>query len=216
VTVNALYVCEGTSDRPLAEHVTRLFRDRGIRLVMTSPDFDRIPGKVGAGLEDKLRAARRFGRNYGILVVHRDSDNQGVDRRRAEIAAAAERVFLGTPVVAVIPVRMTEAWLLLDECALRRVAGNPNGRKDLNLPKRHEVERIADPKERLREILVVAAECTGRRLDIFKRRFAEHRRLLLERLDPSGPVADLVAWRSVVAEVDRAVALLGGAVQGDN
>jgi hypothetical protein len=43
---------------------------------------------------------------------------------------------------------------------------------------------------------------------MFKRRFAEHRRLLLERLDPGGPVAELDAWRSVVAEVEQAVVSL--------
>ena len=101
------------------------------------------------------------------------------------------------------------SWRKLDEQAVRSVAGNPNGRRPLNLPKRHEIERIADPKDRLREVLNLAADCSGRRLDIFKRRFAEHRRLLLERLDPGGPVSGLEAWRAVVAEVEQAAALLG-------
>jgi hypothetical protein len=38
------------------------------------------------------------------------------------------------PVVCVVPVRMMEAWLLIDEMAIRRVAGNPNGRIPIELP----------------------------------------------------------------------------------
>ena len=101
------------------------------------------------------------------------------------------------------------AWLLLDEDAIRVVAGNPNGTRDLGLPSAAGSRAIADPKRRLRDALVVAADCTGRRLDIFKRRFNEHRRLLLERLDLCGPVTGLEAMQALqVCEVDRAARLL--------
>lgn len=59
---------------------------------------------------------------------------------------AVTGVAAGARVVPVIPGRMTEAWLRLDEAAIRRVAGNPNGRTKLGLPKLHEVESVADPK----------------------------------------------------------------------
>ena len=32
----------------------------------------------------------------------------------------------------IVPVRMTEAWLLLDESAIRRVAGRPHGDEPLD------------------------------------------------------------------------------------
>lgn len=210
MTFNGLFVCEGTSDQPLADHVARMFSERNCSLVLRAPDFALLPEKVGAGVEGKLRAARKYGGRYDLIVVHRDSDNQGIEARRLEISAAADRVFPTTPAVAVIPVRMTEAWLLLDEWAIRSVADNPNGRRALDLPGVRDVERVADPKQRLREVLVLASECSGRRLDIFKRRFAAQRRILLERLDPAGPVAGLQAWQSVVSEVERAVKILHG------
>lgn len=42
---------------------------------------------------------------------------------------------------------------------------------------------------------LVASGLSGRRLKSFKQRFSTHRRLLLERLDPSGPVNELSCWR---------------------
>jgi hypothetical protein len=41
-----------------------------------------------------------------------------------------------TPVrhIPVVPVRMTEAWLLADEFAIRSAPGNPNGTQSLDLP----------------------------------------------------------------------------------
>jgi hypothetical protein len=59
---------------------------------------------------------------------------------------------------------MTEAWLLLDEASIRVASGNPRGRQPLNLPARHSIERVADPKEILFEALRIASEQTGRKL----------------------------------------------------
>jgi hypothetical protein len=56
------------------------------------------------------------------------------------------------PVVCVIPVKMTEAWLLIDEKAIREAAGNPKGRQPLNLPKPSKTEELSDPKETLKPI----------------------------------------------------------------
>jgi hypothetical protein len=56
-----------------------------------------------------------------LVVVHRDSDNVGADKRRDEIAQGAQDSGVESHVLPVIPVRMTEAWLLLDESAIREV-----------------------------------------------------------------------------------------------
>jgi hypothetical protein len=204
VTLRGLFVCEGTSDRPLADHLGGMLRQRGHDVDIATPDFDRIADRVGATVVAKLRAAAEYGGAYDLVIVHRDADGEGVEARRTEITDAAAQVFPVAPVVAVVPVRMTEAWLLLDGNAIRLVAGNPNGRRDLGLPTVRQVERLADPKQRLRETLVMASDSSGRRLDTFKRRFNEHRRLLLERVDLCGPPAALTAVQDLVREVDRA------------
>jgi hypothetical protein len=101
---------------------------------------------------------------------------------------------------------MTEAWLLLDEQAIRQVAGNPNGRANLGLPTFREIERVADPKARLRECLLAASDATGRRRDMVRNRFPEHRRQLLQRLDPNGPVASLKAWQALLDAIEHIIA----------
>ena len=62
-----------------------------------------------------------------LLFVHRDAETESIDKREEEIRAALEESARGkmAPVICVVPVRMQEAWLLIDETALRRAAGNP-------------------------------------------------------------------------------------------
>jgi hypothetical protein len=98
---------------------------------------------------------------------------------------------------------MTEAWLLLDETAIRLVAGKPSSRDDLCLPPRAQVESEADPKGALQNALECAFGLHGRRLREFKRDFPAHRRQLLERLDLDGPVRELSSWQSLEADVRR-------------
>lgn len=107
--------------------------------------------------------------------------------------------------VPIVPVRMTEAWLLLDEALIREVAGRPSGTESLGLPKPLQAESVADPKEVLRSALETASGLSGRRLKQFRRRFSENRRLIFERLDPEGPVRRLSAWRELEHALDEAL-----------
>jgi hypothetical protein len=141
-----------------------------------------------------------------VVVVHRDADNSGTDTRLSEIEKAVQEVGQEFAVVPVIPIRMTEAWLLLDERAIRQVAGNPNGRMALDLPTAREVERIADPKTHLRDCLLTASGAAGRRREMLRNRFPQHRRQLLERLDPKGKVTSLKAWQALVDSIDQVAA----------
>ena len=85
--------------------------------------------------------------------------------RVAEIRAALDQVEEATriPAVCVVPVRMQEAWLLLDEPAIRYAAGNPNGRVGLQLPSVRKLEQLPDPKAILYHLLRTASELRGRR-----------------------------------------------------
>jgi hypothetical protein len=53
---------------------------------------------------------------------------------------------------------MTEAWLLIDETALRTAAGAPGGRQIVNLPPSRELESLADPKTLLGSLFVRRAD----------------------------------------------------------
>ena len=89
----------------------------------------------------------------------------------------------------IIPITMSEAWLLSNESAIRLAGGNPYSRCQLNLPKLSETERIADPKHTLFEQLRVASELTGRRLRKFDRNRA--RAQVAEYIDDFSPLRAL-------------------------
>ncbi len=85
------------------------------------------------------------------------------------------QVMPDVPHVPVIPIRMTEAWLLLDEAQIRRVAGAPNDKTALDLPRAGKVESLPDPKALLKTTLARASGLKGRRLEQFNNRFPQHR-----------------------------------------
>jgi hypothetical protein len=202
VTIRIVFLREGTSDSGLVPHIEAIAANHDLDVAVTDPELDRLPKPPGLAVAAKLRAVLDMGGVYDLIVVHRDADNQGVAARVDEIAAAVSALAAHVPHVPVVPVRMTEAWLLTNEDEVRRVAGNPRGRMPLSLPNLNALERIPDPKELLREALAKASGASGRRLDQVRKRFSQHRRQLLERLDQTGPVAGLPSWQHFVTGIE--------------
>jgi hypothetical protein len=190
-----LFLGEGSSDDGITAHIERIAGECGLTIAMTAPDMGLLPLDDRSVL-GKLEAIKKIGGEYDLLVIHRDRDNSTREARVAEIMAAVGAAMPETLCVPVIPVRMTEAWLVLDEKLIRMVAGNPNGRVPLPMPDPGKAERIADPKDLLKELLVTASELTGRKRRIFQSRFPYHRKQVLERLDPYGTVRYLESWRA--------------------
>jgi hypothetical protein len=205
VTIRILFTGEGTSDDGLVPHVEAVAALVGRSVSVTAPDFGRLGSAHCHSVPDKLRTVREFGDDYDLIIVHRDADGTPAQERKEEIAKAVAAEWPGHPHIAVVPVRMLEAWLLLDETSIRRVAENPNGRTKLSLPKGAAVEKIADPKKLLKDTLATASGYTGRRLAGFQKRFPHHRHTLLERLDPDGPVSQLPSWKAFVDDLKAAV-----------
>ncbi|WEY38276.1 hypothetical protein [Paraburkholderia sp. SUR17] len=96
-----------------------------------------------------------------VLFVHRDAEREPYDVRRRELESQLGST--ATTWVPVIPVRMTEAWLLGDEAAIRRAADNPRGRVPLQIPPHARWEALPDPKEVLFDLLRTAADRPARR-----------------------------------------------------
>ncbi|WP_432085260.1 hypothetical protein [Streptomyces sp. bgisy095] len=208
--MRALYLCEGSSDTGLRFHIEAIAADMGREVLVTVPDLDRLPISPGRTVADKLRTAQQLsqdGRPYDVLVIHRDSDREPPRHRREEIAAAVGEISPGVPHVPVVPVRMLEAWLLLDHAAIREVAGNPNGRVTLKLPQPARVESVADPKKALKDAIAAASEERGRGLQRLQARFPANRARLLQMLDRNGPVTRLSSWQSFTNDLRAA---LGG------
>ncbi len=200
--ITFVLVREGHSDDGLIPHLADLIvRSGGIEAIGQPSDYS---GTV----TNKLRQLDLEDIDIDIVFVHRDADRAGPSARRGEIAQAIEASGCSTVVVPVIPVQELEAWLLVDEAALRGVVGRPMGRTGLGLPKASAIETTSSPKEVLRSALLAASESTGRRRAQETHDFEKRRRALLDRLDIDGPVRQLPAWRRLEADVAAAVATL--------
>jgi len=99
-----------------------------------------------------------------VLFIHRDAEKQKPSLRREEIHQAVSASGIRKPWTPVVPVRMTEAWLLISESAVRETACNPKGMVTIDFPPIARLETIADPKNKLKELFKTASEYRGRRL----------------------------------------------------
>lgn len=152
------------------------------------------------GLADRILAAADFF-PADVLFVHRDADRESPDCRREEVDHAVRSLSpSGRPrTVPVVPVRMTEAWLLISETAIRHAAGNPHGRVPLTLPPRHRLESLPDPKTVLENQLVTASELQGRRKKKFH--FSTHRARVPDYIDDWADLLELPSARRLYDEI---------------
>jgi hypothetical protein len=136
-----------------------------------------------------------------ILFIHRDAERDPRQTRANEICAAVAQgaSFISVPTVCVVPVRMTEAWLLFDIIALRKAASNPNGKTPLNLPDIRKLEHEPDPKNVLYELLRQASGLSSRRLRRFSESDCTHR--VSELIDDFSPLRSLAAFAALESEL---------------
>jgi hypothetical protein len=142
-----------------------------------------------------------------ILFIHRDAERDPHQTRLREIETAAEeaREILPQLRVSIVPVRMTEAWLLLEPDAIRRAADNPNGSVHLDIPPITEVEAQPNPKQLLDDLLIAASEKSGRRRDKFRRELSWRRARVADFIQDFSRLHSLSAFASFAAETSHAV-----------
>jgi hypothetical protein len=136
-----------------------------------------------------------------IIFAHRDAEAVDLNARILEVSQAAVNLGIRNSTVVVVPVRMTEAWFLFDEAAIRNAAGNPNSNVQLNLPTINQCERLADPKSRLDATLLAASEATGRRRAKLSSTISELKHLVALRIDSFDRLRRLAAFQRFEAEL---------------
>lgn len=166
-------------------------------------DFGSLPNRPTT-LEGKIvRAIQSY--PCEILFIHRDAEREPFQQRVDEIEKAYQRAVAHLSddvlprVVCVIPVRMSEAWFLFNEDAIRHASGNPNGKSKLQLPPLKEVEHIPDPKRELYALLEKSSQLTGKRLNRFKPAKQVHR--IAENIDDFSPLRALTAFQRLESDV---------------
>lgn len=156
---------EGVSDQALLPILTWLLREKVRHAIQPAwADLRRLP-RPPRGLGERI-AMSIYLYPCDLLFVHRDADKVTRAERVAEIMAANKRPSGAAeiPAVCVVPVRMQEAWLLIDETVFRHAAGNPLGRVKLDLPDPKDLEKLPDPKQVLHDLIRQASELHGRHL----------------------------------------------------
>lgn len=162
-------LADGTSDRSLMRVIDWLLREHiaGVLPDGALADNSRL-AKSKSFVERIARCVEVY--PCEVLFIHRDAESVPPADRIREITEAVEAAKKQGSLphhVCIVPVRMQEAWFLFDKAAIRRAAGNPNGKLSLKLPALKSVESIPDPKNTLYMLLKTASELRGRRLADF-------------------------------------------------
>lgn len=184
---------DGPSDRCLQWPVLWLLRQLGRNMDEVAwADPSRVQ-RGGGSLHHRLKWTVVL-YPCDVLLIHRDAEGATARKREEEIAASMRGQVKLPPAVCIIPVRMTEAWLLHDVAAIRRAAGNPNGRGALTLPAITKTETEPDPKGVLFQALLDATEFKGRKLEKKKKDLTAMRYRVAELIDDYGPLRLLPAF----------------------
>ncbi|MEZ4614160.1 MAG: hypothetical protein R2867_01410 [Caldilineaceae bacterium] len=188
-------ITDGSSDASLIPILTWLLRTNGLDVAIQSTwaDWRRLP-KPPKTLREKIKFAVEFF-PCDLLFIHRDAENQPREQRVHEIETAIGNEFVdgqAMPYICVVPIRMTEAWLLFDELAIRHAAGNRRGQQRFDLPTLARMEELPNPKQLLYECLQSASGQSGRRLKQF--RVAVHARRVADFIEDFSPLRALSSF----------------------
>ena len=139
-----------------------------------------------------------------LLFVHRDAERETIDKRRREIQQAVSEIPAGIdcPWVGVVPVRMQEAWLLIDAAALQKAADGA-GRRLPALPPIKKLEQIPDPKRTLYDLMCQASGTRGRKLKKFKQELGWRRQRVAETIEDFSPLRELPAFRRMEESIQQ-------------
>ena len=176
-------VADGGTDRMLVPIIEWAIHRLDPDVEILEPVFLKRKGSV----QDFLRT---YESDAMIIFVHRDSENLPLEHRLSEFDDVTRQ-----DVVPVVPVRMSEAWILFDGRAIARAAGSRAD--EVSAPRIGEIESISDPKDRLdKQLFDAAGSPTGRQGRNFKRSIAPRRVSVAMHIEDYGPLEVLPAFRS--------------------
>lgn len=196
---------DGSSDRVLMPILNWLLQNHLPNCAIQSQwaDLHRLNSSLRNTFEKRIRLSIDL-YPCELLFIHRDAEREPHAVRINEIRMAMSEIdALSIPTVCVVPVRMTEAWLLCDVVALRKAASNPNGRVALHLPDRRQLEHESDPKSVLYGLLRQASELSSRRLKKFSPSQRVHR--VAELIEDFSPLRALTAFAALETELEEVI-----------
>jgi len=193
---------DGSSDRALIPILNWLLQNHLNDWAIQSEwaDLRRFDKSLRDKLEKRIQLSLEL-YPCDLLFIHRDAEEKTRETRINEIRTAITRLpsSISIPTVCIVPVRMTEAWLLFDISALHKAASNPNGSFALQLPDIRRLEHEPNPKKVLHEILCQASGLSARRLKKFSPHDRTHR--VSELINDFSPLRILPAFNALESEL---------------
>lgn len=210
IELRSTLLCDGSSDRALIPILNWLLRIHltDCAIQWRWADLRRIDKLQRNTFDQRIKLSLDL-YPCDLLFIHRDAEKEPHERRIEEIRTALQCIspYPTIPVICVVPVRMTEAWLLFDMMALRKAASNPNGKTVLQLPDLRKLENEPDPKEVLYELLRQASDLSSRRLKKFSPSERIHR--VSELIDDFSPLRALSAFQVLEFELQSVLQAQG-------
>lgn len=174
-------VADGGTDRVLVPIIQWAIHTLDPDVEILEPAFSKRTSSVADFLDAYQPEAM-------LTFLHRDAESKSLYERLGEFPRDAP-----DEIVPVVPVRMSEAWILFDGSAIARAADRPSYR--VTVPEIAELERLADPKSRLEELLLEAAGSpTGRQLKKFNRSIVDRRVSVASLIPDFSPLTALSAF----------------------
>jgi hypothetical protein len=103
--------------------------------------------------------------------------------------------------IPIIPVRMTESWLLIDKNAIKIAAGNRKYQGDIILPNTNQLETLSDPKDYLFDLIKQVSEKKGRKLKRLNLYFARY--IISKNIRDYSVLRQLSAFRHLENEINK-------------
>jgi hypothetical protein len=196
--VTATLVTDGSSDKLLVPLIELLFATH-TELAYQVNCAEGLP-PVTSGLDARIDSALKLF-PCDFLFVHRDAEGMDATLRQIEIEASWPDTEQTSVLICVIPVRMTEAWLITNQEPIRYAVGNPKGTESLDLPAVKDIESDPDPKKTLFAALKAASGLNATR----KRRFNPHqyRHRVSELTDDLEPLRKLRSFRHLEIQIQK-------------
>ncbi len=196
--ITATLVTDGSSDRLLAPLIELLFSAH-TELPYQVNCAEGLP-PLSSGIRARIDSALELF-PCDFLFVHRDAEGVDAAVRQREIEADWLNSQQTATLICVIPVRMTEAWLIANAKPIRSAVGNPTGSIALGLPAIKDIESLPNPKE----ILFAALKAASGRGASRKRRFNPHqfRHRVGELTDDLEPLRKLSSFRHLETQVKK-------------
>lgn len=197
-------ITDGSSDKALLNIIKWLLDDLYPKLPNKGEfaDFGRQKNPPPKrDIASQIKRAQEF-YPFDLLFYHRDAENNDKDiiiNRKSEVYKGVG----DENIVCIVPIVMMESWLLFDECAIKKAAGNRNYKGKIYLPPLQKIEKETKPKDLLHKILKETSGLKKRSLSKFNVHQAVH--LVAENINDFSPLRNLSAFK--IFEEDLKVAV---------